>query len=58
MEDTKKRAKVIVHKSGEISGMGRYTPAPLAALDLSERNMMFPKGAKRKVFFVKEDRCV
>ena len=44
--------KIIVHKCGVITGVGRYTEIPFDALVLSEHNMMFSKDAKRKEFAV------
>lgn len=45
---------ITVHKSGGITGIGRYTEVPFAAMDLAEHNMMFPKEAVRKEFEVSE----
>ena len=50
------KPKIIVHKSGGISGVGRYTEIPFAALDLCEHNMMFPKQAERREFVVSESK--
>ena len=43
--------KIIVHKSGVITGVGQNTEIPFDALSLSEHNMM-SKDAKRKEFVV------
>ncbi len=41
---------IIVHKSGIISGIGRYTEVPFKALELSENNMIFPESAEQREF--------
>jgi hypothetical protein len=42
--------RIIVHKSGAISGVNRHTCIPFAALDQAKLNMIYPKQAKRKEY--------
>lgn len=48
--------KITVLKDGSITGITRYTRIPFEALDLSERNIMFPDDAERKEFTCKMDK--
>ncbi len=48
--------KIIVQKSGLITGIGRYTRIPFAALELSDNNAMNPDCAVKKEFMCEEDK--
>ena len=50
--------KIIVQKSGLITGVGRYTRIPFAALDLSDENAMNPRCAVKRTFECKEDKAM
>ncbi len=48
--------KIIVQKSGLITGVGRYTRVPFAAFGLSDYNAMYPDRAIKKTFKCKEEK--
>lgn len=48
--------KIIVHKCGSITGVGRYTRIPFAAEALAQENMMCPATAVKREFECREDK--
>lgn len=46
----KKFDTIKVTKDGDITGVGRFTEIPFAALALADNNMIFPSAAEEKEF--------